>query len=131
MPEEPSGRILIEGGPFWTRTNRLIAVALGAVVGLLVAVVVLFVVAVDAAQDAHRAVHAVQAGRVEAVRQTCEEANMRHVVARAGIERLVQETTPRNRVLAQAAREHVLLEAFVQALVPAYDCEQRVRELTR
>lgn len=131
MSDESAGRILVEGGPFWTRTNRLIAGLLGVSVGLLVAIVVLFVVAVHAAHDAHSAVHAVQAGRVEAVKRTCAEANARHEMAKTGIERLVEETTPRNRVLARTAREHVLLAAFVQALVPSYDCERRVRELTR
>lgn len=126
-----SPRILVEGGPVDLRLKHLVAVLAGLIVGLLVALIVLFTIAITASRDAHRATLAVRQSRIDATRRTCQEANEHHQTAKVGIEALALKTTPpRNSTVKEAAAQHMLLEAFVAALAPSYNCSVRVAELT-
>jgi len=127
-----SPRILVEGGPVDVRSKHLVAALVGLVVGLTVAIIVLFTVALHAAHDAHIAIQTVKKSRIEATERTCREANERHATAQTGIEALARRvTSPRAEGLATVRRQREEINAFVNALVPSYDCAVRVRELTR
>lgn len=72
---------------------------------------------------------AIKASRIRAVQVSCREANERHVIAQKGLEALAARTAPRNPTLAQAKQRKAVLNAFVDALAPTYDCQRRVQEL--
>jgi hypothetical protein len=120
-------RILVEGGPVDLRLKRLTAVLVGLIVGLLIALIVLFTISIKASRSAHEAMLAVRQSRINATYRTCREANERHLTAKIGIEAIVRKTAPHK----QSPKQHVLLEMFVTALAPSYNCPQRVAELAR
>jgi predicted translin family RNA/ssDNA-binding protein len=87
--------------------------------------------AFHAAHDGHLAIIEVKQSRRNSVLLSCREANERHKTAQAGLESLAAKTNPKHPTLAQAKARKQVLNEFVEALAPQYDCDKRVRELTR
>jgi hypothetical protein len=118
-------RVLFEGGPNDVRTKRLAAGLWGFATGVTIALVLIFSLVLHAVHSTHTLIRDIEVSRLEAVRRTCEEANDRHATAKKGIELLARTSGHAN-----TPAEHRLLETFVEALDPRYDCAQRVRGLT-
>lgn len=123
--------MLVEGGPAHRRINRVLAILVGVVIGGGFGLAFVGYSALHAAHDAHEAINEVKASRVVAAETSCVEANERHVTASVGLAALAARTSPKNPTLAQAKARKVVLDAFVNALAPSYDCKARVKQLTR
>lgn len=67
--------------------------------------------------------------RANAIRTSCHEANDRHATAKIGLEALAAKT-PAQPGQSEKQRE-VVVDEFVNALAPMYNCDKRVKELTK
>lgn len=86
----------------------------------------------SASRLALSATEEIRSSRSNSILLSCEEQNERHVVARAGLEALAQRTRPkRSPSRAEAKEQARVLELFVEAVAPKYDCAARLRQLTR
>jgi hypothetical protein len=84
----------------------------------------------QAAEDSSTAISEVKQSRKDTIINTCNEANERHITAEQGVLALVTQQHRATHTPAKAG-ETKLLDAFVQALVPHYNCARRVAEQTK
>lgn len=124
-------RILVEGGPVDIRSKRVLAAFVGLMIGAGSVLGWVAFEAFHASSDIHTAIEQVKRSRLEAAMRTCTESDKHHATAKAGIELLLRQTTPHNHALKEGAQQHYLLEEFVTAIAPYYDCKVRVKELMR
>lgn len=126
------------------RTSRWLALLTGLVIGLSGGLAFDTVRALEASSDAHDAVMRIAHSRRDSILLSCQEANGRHVIAKAGIEVIALQTTPKLRTRIEREKQRLLLNEFVDALSPAYltgkgslaereaaGCRERVQLLTK
>jgi hypothetical protein len=125
-----SPQILFEGGPIDRRTKRIAAGLAGFAAGITLSVIILFTVALHASYVAHEAIENVKAARVESIRRTCEEGDLRHTRAIRGLERLIARH-PTNLPRAEHAAQRNALYELGEVISPYLDCKARVAEQTK
>jgi hypothetical protein len=122
MSTEP--RVLVAGGPVERRLNHILAAMIGVMIGGGLGIGGTAVIALKAAHD-------VKASRVRSAEISCGEANERHKTAKVGLEALAARTESQHRTPTELRARRVILDDFVSALAPSYDCAKRVRTLTK
>lgn len=131
MSDSSEARVLIEGGPVHRRINRMLALIIGGLIGILPVLGWIGVEAYYASHDAHEAIVEVKNSRRNSVLLSCEESNNRHHHALIGLEILVSKQGKPNPTAIEKKTNQAIVIAFVEALAPKYDCALRVRELTK
>jgi hypothetical protein len=121
---EQQPRLLVAGGPVERRVNHILAAVVGVMIGGGLGIGGTAIIALKAA-------HEVKTSRVRSVQISCREANERHVSAQVGLRSLVAKTARRHQSAAEAKKTREIVDAFVNALAPSYDCAERVKMLTK
>jgi|HubBroStandDraft_5_1064220.scaffolds.fasta_scaffold01601_8 hypothetical protein len=131
MDNVSEARVLVEGGPVHRRINRVLALIIGGLIGILPVLGWIGVEAYTASHDAHEAIVEVKNSRRNSVLLSCEESNSRHHHALIGLEILVAKQGKPNPTAIEKKTNQAIVIAFVEALAPKYNCALRVRELTK
>jgi hypothetical protein len=131
MSDISEARVLVEGGPVHRRINRMLALIIGGLIGILPVLGYVGVEAYNASKNAHEAIVEVKSSRRNSVLLSCEESNNRHHHALIGLEILVAKQGKPNPTSLEKKTNKAIVIAFVEALAPKYNCALRVRELTK
>lgn len=108
--EQPTARVLVEGGPVHRHLSRWLAVLTGVMVGVLPVLGWIGVEALTASSE-------IQGDR----RAQCVKANERHVRAKGFVDQLVAKG-PRPHTTTEARVQNEQAVLFLEAIAPKYDC---------
>lgn len=116
---------------FYHRTTRLLICLTVILLGLGILSVKLSSETHSLSQENSNRINEIRSSRISSVKISCEEQNERHKKAKIGLIQLVVKTSNKKLTLAEYKKQEILLEEFVQILVPAYNCAERVDKLTK